>query len=486
MTEDLRALALAAIAESDATSDPDYPLFHLAPPVGRLNDPNGLIFRDGVYHACYQFSPFHPHRKLVYWGHASSVDLTHWQQHEPALVPQEWYDRDGVYSGSAIEHDGQVYFAYTGNVRYPDGGRDTHQCLAISRDLVDFEKPTRNPVIPEPPTGYTAHVRDPQVWAEGDGFRMCLGAQREDLTGCALLYSSQDLLTWRFDGELKFPTAEGRYDKFGYMWECPAIIQVPDEVGRKWDVLVFCPQGITPDQEGFENIFPACYLVGELVGTEFTPRGDFHEIDRGFEFYAPQVFANDPTGPVLLAWAGNASEDDQPSIARGWVHLMSLPRALKLRDGRLLQAPSLSFAGATELPRRTDVRLVNEEFSPPELADSRSFALRAAISDTEASSWRIRIGSTESHLTLEFDATTLRVDRSASRYSPAATRVVSLPQGRLPVIELYHDRSITEVFVNGGELAFTMRSYLEPTASGVTFQVNGKLGVPELQGYRFD
>lgn len=76
MVEDFLASALEAEAGSRARQDPDYPLFHVAPPVGRLNDPNGLIEVGGTYHAFFQYTPQHP-RKLVYWGHATSTDLTH-------------------------------------------------------------------------------------------------------------------------------------------------------------------------------------------------------------------------------------------------------------------------------------------------------------------------------------------------------------------------------------------------------------------------
>ena len=92
MTEDLSALAKDAVAASRAASDPDYPVFHVAPPVGRLNDPNGLLVDGGTYHVFYQFTPLHPHRKLVYWGHASSTDLACWEHHAPAVVPDSPYD----------------------------------------------------------------------------------------------------------------------------------------------------------------------------------------------------------------------------------------------------------------------------------------------------------------------------------------------------------------------------------------------------------
>ena len=75
----------------------------------------------------------------------------------------------------------------------------------------------------------------------------------------------------------------GRDEEFaalGYMWECPSVVRVPDEAGRVHDVLIFCPQGMEPTGEGFENIFPACALIGRLHGTSFHTDGPIRELDR--------------------------------------------------------------------------------------------------------------------------------------------------------------------------------------------------------------
>lgn len=497
MPESLRTLALEAIAASASQQDPDYPLFHVAPPVGRLNDPNGLIVRDGVYHAFYQFSPFHGSRKLVYWGHSTSTDLTRWEHREPAIVPDSWYDRNGAYSGNAISHDGTVYLNYTGNVRPSEQDRDTHQCVVTSTDMVTFTKSPLNPLIPNPPPGYTEHVRDPQVWRDDDGtFRMCLGAQRENLTGCALLYSSRDLLTWVFDGELQFPEADDLYQRFGYMWECPSLTRVPDGSGERiHDVLLFCPQGITPEREGFKNIFPTCYVIGRLEGNQLRDTGDFHELDRGFEFYAPQAFARDPgqNGPCLItAWVGNASEDHQPSVDHGWVHTLSVVRSLEVRDGRLVQTPQLNLDTATNLLRQRAQELPQQAgprpVSVPALADVRSFALKftvTGVAPTQAPQggvpaqpeWTMRLGSESSHVDFRFTGTQMVVDRSTTRYPHGDQRTVTLPAAasspEIPggtgatdpstlTVELLHDRSVTELFLDDGALSFTMRSYLDP------------------------
>lgn len=489
MSENTVAAAISAMDASESRRDPDYPLFHVAPPVGRLNDPNGLIHWHGEYHTFYQFSPFHPDRKLVYWGHASSPDLTRWQHHTPALAPDSPYDRDGVYSGTAFMHASVPHFAYTGNVRFPDGGRSSSQCLARSYDLETFTKDDQNPVIPEPPAGYTQHLRDPQVWQDADGsFRMCLGAQRFDETGCALLYRSTDLQCWNLEGELNFPDAEGLFDALGYMWECPALIRVPDESGDLiHDVLLFCPQGAPPRREGFENVFPACYAVGRLEGTSLRGARDFYEIDRGFEFYAPQVFTDPQPGnpTVMQAWAGNAAEDDQPSMRFGWVHLMSLARELRVRDGRLVQRPLVDLSEATDsLTPRVDVSARPGPVLG--LSGSRAFALTCEVDTTPGTSWTLRIGSDSCHIQITLAETSLTVDRSQSRYPHGEQRRVTLDPATRRSVEVFHDRSVTEIFLDGGALAFTLRSYVEFPDDGVTLSATGGVVAQDMIVHRFD
>ena len=257
MAEDFLASALAAEASSRAPQDPDYPLFHVAPPVGRLNDPNGLIEVGGTYHAFFQYTPEHP-RRLVYWGHATSRDLTRWYYQAPAILPDTHQDANGAYSGTAIEVGDRVELWYTGNYKDPETGeREATQCVVTTTDMVHFDKQVP-PIIGRQPEGYTAHFRDPQVWRDADGsYRMLLGVQRENLTGAALLYRSTDLRAWECEGEMTFPDADGAFDAFGYMWECPNLVRLVDEeTGETHDVLVFCPQGISPEREGFENVFP--------------------------------------------------------------------------------------------------------------------------------------------------------------------------------------------------------------------------------------
>lgn len=460
--------AQAAIERSRARHDPDYPRFHLAPPVGRLNDPNGLILIDGVYHAFYQFGPFFPERKLIYWGHASSTDLASWDTHPPAIAPGDWFDRSGVYSGGALRQGDTVWLHYTGNVKTADGQRESYQCAATTTDMVQFAKHPANPFIPGPPAGYTPHIRDPQVLRDGDGYLMLLGAQREDETGCILVYRGASPDSWELAGELSFPGADDRFRAFGYMWECPNLLRVPDEkTGEIHDVLIFCPQGAPPVGDGFANIFPCGYLIGRLDGTAFHAAGEFRELDRGFEFYAPQVFAGSGDGadgaPVLLGWLGNASEDDQPSLREhGWVHTMSVPRRVTVRGGVLHQRPALELPPA-QVCRAEATVIGREPVVIDELTGKDSYWVSFEVVQPAGGKWSLSLsGGEDSQVVFTFGQDALTVDRGATRYPHGERRSVAIELPRRVRIDLLHDRSVTELFIDDGRIAFSMRTYLHP------------------------
>ena len=472
--EELKAHALEAIKNSCAKMDPDYPLYHVAPPIGRLNDPNGLLADGDTYHAFYQFGPFFPHEKVIYWGHAVSTDLLHWEDLGPAVVPDASYDRNGTYSGSGLfagKNSDVAQFAlfYTGNVKDSQTGkREATQCLVTSKDLVHFEKFSGNPVIGDQPAGYTSHYRDPLVWLDHDGsYRMLIGVQRENLTGAAVFYRSQNLAEWHFEGEMIFPRHERDFATLGYMWECPNIVTVEDEeTGEEYDLFIFCPQGVQPNREGFENIFPCVYLLGRLEGNAFHVLiSEYRELDRGFEFYAPQVFARregDSRTPLLMGWAGNAGEDAQPSLEKsGWVHTLTVPRELTARAGRIIQRPGMAW-------RQSHDESVQCGGSEPvtRLTGSRSFRLVVEPKDDASSPWGIRIGSENCHVDITLSGGQLIVDRSTTHYPHGDCRAVTLPGGTTERLEVLHDRSVTEIFAGDGDIAFTLRSFLDSEDSG--------------------
>ena len=129
----------------------DRPAFHLSARTGWMNDPNGFSFYGGKYHLFYQYHPYDCLWGPMHWGHAVSEDLLHWTYLPAALAPDELYDRDGCFSGSALAlPDGRQLLMYTGVLReqQADGSiRETQtQCLAAG-DGTDYEKYEKNPVL---------------------------------------------------------------------------------------------------------------------------------------------------------------------------------------------------------------------------------------------------------------------------------------------------------------------------------------------------
>ncbi|MGW8264230.1 sucrose-6-phosphate hydrolase, partial [Bacillus sp. LR--39] len=134
--QELRQKAMNRVEEyRDIVNLDPYRLhYHIMPPVGLLNDPNGFIQWKGVYHLFYQWMPFKTGHGAKLWGHYSSADLVNWRHEEIALTPSDWFDKNGCYSGSAIAENDVLHLFYTGNVRDGEGNRETYQCLAVSKD----------------------------------------------------------------------------------------------------------------------------------------------------------------------------------------------------------------------------------------------------------------------------------------------------------------------------------------------------------------
>jgi beta-fructofuranosidase len=144
-----------------------YPRYHLAARAGWMNDPNGLVWFDGWYHAFYQHHPYSTQWGPMHWGHARSKDLVHWEHLPVALAPEGAEDKDGCFSGSAVVDGDTLALIYTGHKFHGDPDDEANlyqvQCLATSRDGIHF---SREGMVVDTPPGLH-HFRDPKVWREG-------------------------------------------------------------------------------------------------------------------------------------------------------------------------------------------------------------------------------------------------------------------------------------------------------------------------------
>ena len=154
------------------------PIYHITPEKGWMNDPNGLV----EYHVFYQADPEHLINENIGWGHKISSDLLHWEECQPALLPDQSYDRDGCFTGSAVIKDDKMYLLYTGHVNQESGYIET-QNLAVSKDGIHFEKYDGNPVIKNPPADTTMRFRDPKIWEKNGNYYAVIGGETEDKCG---------------------------------------------------------------------------------------------------------------------------------------------------------------------------------------------------------------------------------------------------------------------------------------------------------------
>ncbi|OCA82243.1 sucrose-6-phosphate hydrolase [Bacillus sp. FJAT-27225] len=445
--------------KSKVLQDPYRFNYHIMPPVGLLNDPNGLIQYKGVYHVFYQWNPFNTSHGAKFWGHYTSRDMVTWSEEPIALAPSEWYERNGCYSGSAIEADGKLYLFYTGNVKLDDGTRETYQCLAVSTDGIHFDK--HGPIL-KLPKSYTAHFRDPKVWKEKERWYMIIGAQTENEKGTAVLFSSTDLYHWDEVGRIAGSDMND-LGEFGYMWECPDLIHLDGE-----DVLLVSPQGLEPSGYEYQNIFQSGYFVGKLDYENGDFRhGPFTELDRGFDFYAPQTFKDDSGRTILYAWMGITDETEayQPTVENHWVHALTIPRELTLREGKVYQSPVEELKKLRKNKKVQDIGRRGQEAQLDELRGSSCELLFEFI--PTAKPFKISFRN-EAFLNYDPDEKVINLSRRNVKTGAIETR--TCPLNSVANLHVFMDRSSLEIFVNEGEVVFTARYFPNPKDETITFQ----------------
>lgn len=453
------------------------PLYHIFSNGAFINDPNGLLYENGRYHVFYQWNSSYPDGKRVGWAHQCSTDLVHWTELPPALLPDNWYDRNGCYSGSALAKDGRIHLLYTGNVRNETGERETYQCLAVSDDGEHFTKHPKNPLVSGPAAGYTAHFRDPKVFPDKDGYAFVLGAQTTDEHGRVLLYHSPDLLSWKLDGALRFDRAELK--NFGYMWECPNLFELCDEATKQpRAILLFCPQGIEANGMRFQNRYQCGYIVSpnafEGVDT-FVGSTEFEEIDRGFEFYAPQVFS-DGKRTLMIGWLGMPEEEDQPSFQENWMHCLTVPRTLQVKNRKIYQWPAEELdALHGEKQSISPSQMENQTVTLPGFSGT-CYDMQLEFDVTQAQALTVFVRQSQKQaIRITFTDGILEIDRSRSAYAPGnPIRQVRLQNHEKLELRILSDQSAMEVYINGGEEVFSLRCYMDEDAVGTRIDVQGK------------
>lgn len=441
--------------------------YHIMAPIGWINDPNGLCQFNGEYHCFYQYSPLDAFGGLKCWGQYTSKDLVNWEERDIAIYPDIDEDRDGVYSGSAFIKDDIIYFFYTGNVKcegnhdYILSGREQNVILITSKDGINFSEKTVLLRNKDFPGNMSLHVRDPKVWEEDGTYYMVLGVRNKEDKGCILLYKSSDLYNWEFHS-----IPAGEEEEMGYMWECPDIFKLNGK-----DILMFSPQGIEEDGYKYKNVYQSGYAIGSFSDDKKKLNlGEFAELDRGFDFYAPQTFKDSKGRRIMIGWMGvpDAVEHKNPTVLNYWQHQLTIPRELVLKDNKVYQIPIKEL----EILRKDfnemkDISLLGGVSL--ELFESNTFEL---ILDFKNSTKFILEFREDCKLSFKDGLFKLELGRSGYGRDERAVEINSIKG-----IRIFSDNSSIEVFLNDGEEVFTTRIYNDIIDRLVKIKGNGTVDI---------
>ena len=458
----------------------ELPKFHVTGGIGWINDPNGFAPYKGEYHLFFQYYPYDVTWGPMHWGHLKTKDFIRWERLPAALAPDQEYDKNGCFSGGAVEMpDGRHLLMYTGvsKIRRDDGtvvDKQT-QCVAIG-DGVDYEKYENNPVIDHtivPEGGSSIDFRDPKIWRENGMYRAAIGNRSEDGSGAILLYKSVDAFHWEFEGVLA-----ASHNQYGRMWECPDFFPLDGK-----DVLLVSPQEMTAI--GFEfhpGNGTVCLIGRQNAETKELVRENVHAIDYGVDFYAPQTLKTEDGRRVMIAWMQNwETSACKPGDMR-FFGQMTLPRELSLREGRLCQNPVRELENYRESKITYQNVMVRSDISLAGISGRHldiSLTVRPGNMSEMYKYFRIYLakdGERYTYIRYKPATGTIRVDRTHSGFPYDIVNVREFPvrlKDDTLKMRIILDRCSVELFVNDGEQAASFVIYTPAEAEAISFSAEG-------------
>lgn len=305
------------------------PVYHHTPAYGWMNDPNGMFYKDGVYHLYFQHNPYGSTWGNMTWGHSTTTDLVNWNYEGLAIKPDAW---GAVFSGSAVvDYDNTAGFgknavvAFYTSAKSSPWGDTQSQSMAYSLDNgKTFVKYAYNPVV----TSSKRDFRDPKVfWYAPDKHWVMILAGGQEMD----IYSSKNLKDWKY--ESSFGAKQGAH---GGVWECPDLVELPVEGAKEKKWVLIC--NINPGGPFGGNA--AQYFVGTFNGKKFVNESPTQTkwMDWGKDHYATVTFSNAPGGRcIALGWMSNWQyQTVLPTLQYRGSNTIARDLTLYRQDGELL------------------------------------------------------------------------------------------------------------------------------------------------------
>ena len=411
------------------------PVYHHTPAWGWMNDPNGMFYKDGVWHLYFQYNPYGSQWENMTWGHSTSTDLIHWTFQGAPIEADAW---GTIFSGSAVvDHNNTAGFGKGAVVAmYTSAGENQTQSIAYSNDNGQtFTKYDGNPVL----TSNTPDYRDPHVfWNEDIKRWNMIMAEGQHMD----IYSSADLKEWKLESQFG-----AEYGNHGGVWECPDLMKMKVRGTDQYKWMLLC--NINPG--GPFGGSATQYFVGQFDGHKFTCESAPEVtkwMDYGKDHYATVTFDNAPDGRrVAMAWMSN------------WQYAN--------------QVPTMQFRSANSVPRDLDLYEYEGQtycgVTPsPELAAARPKKATKTLTDacemvvTLKGNATITLSNDKGEqvvMTYDEKSRTFAMDRTKSGQKEFsddfAALTVAPVHGKMSQLRLFIDRSSIEAFDADGKMAMT-------------------------------
>lgn len=411
------------------------PVYHHTPAWGWMNDPNGMFYKDGVWHLYFQYNPYGSQWENMTWGHSTSTDLIHWTFQGAPIEADAW---GTIFSGSAVvDHNNTAGFGKGAVVAmYTSAGENQTQSIAYSNDNGQtFTKYDGNPVL----TSNTPDYRDPHVfWNEDIKRWNMIMAEGQHMD----IYSSADLKEWKLESQFG-----AEYGNHGGVWECPDLMKMKVRGTDQYKWMLLC--NINPG--GPFGGSATQYFVGQFDGHKFTCESAPEVtkwMDYGKDHYATVTFDNAPDGRrVAMAWMSNWQYANQVPTMQ-YRSANSVPRDLDLYEYQ-----GQTYCGVTPSPELAAAR-------PKKATKTLTEACEMVV--TLKGNATITLANDKGEqvvMTYDEKSRTFAMDRTKSGQKDFsddfAVLTVAPVHGKMSQLRLFIDRSSIEAFDADGKMAMT-------------------------------
>lgn len=447
------------ITANKSKVNPQYrPFFHAAPPIGWINDPNGVVYYRNQYHVFYQFYPYGTSWGAPHWGHFVSSDLVVFHDEKVALAPDN-IDETGCFSGGAVvnpKNQDELILAYTQH--YENGIVRQRQNIARSFDGITFTKRPGS-VLTEnnlPKNAVKGDFRDPRPIYRAPYYYLFVGSKSLDNIGQILVFRSLDLEHFQFHFTI------GPDRRFGTMAECPDFFTLDGK-----DVILVSATALPSDGVRYKNVNSSLVVIGrfDLENKKYTIES-VDEIDLGHDFYAPQTLLDNQNRRIMIAWMNMWGKPYYTALQNhGWNGSLTFPRLLSIKNNHLYQTPvpEIEHYHGNKLP----------------FLNGTTFSKHADLSWTldMTTDWELRFA----HPTNDHDY--FVVSGQGGFISLDSSQSLNFPQDKRTFLKKYLgpvslrillDTSSVEVFVDGGSETITSLVYIDAPEYRLKFIGNPK------------